>query len=187
MNEIRITVHGNVVNDPATRPDRTGRPFTTFRVGSTPFKRTPDGRFVDGETSFFNVIAFDALAANAEISLRKGQAVIVEGKLSSRTFVGADGVSRTGLDIVADHLGHDLKWGRASFERVSKAAALGLDRSLQVEVRDALAEMNGIEPVHFDRPANVDANGEVHDAPVDEEGYFGDPDSDDYTAEEPAA
>ena len=187
MNEIRITVHGNVVNEPLKRTGRSGSVFTTFSIGATPYKRTADGKYVDGETSFFNVITFDALAANAETSLKKGQAVIVEGNLSNRTYVGTDGISRRSLDIEADHIGHDLKWGRASFMRVSKAAALGLDRTSDEEVRSVLAEMNGTEGVHVDRPANVDSNGEVHGELVGEDPFFGDPDTDDYTAEEPAA
>ena len=187
MNEIRITVHGNVVNEPSTKTGRTGSVFTTFRVGATPYKKTADGKFVDSETSFFNVIAFDALAANSETSLRKGQAVIVEGNLSTRSYLGSDGITRPSLDVVADHIGHDLKFGRASFLRVSKAAALGLDRAADEDVLNAVAGMNGAEAVPFDRPANVDANGEVHGDLSGEDPFYGDPDSDDYTAEEPAA
>ncbi len=188
MNETRVTVHGNVVNEPLTRTGRNGSVFTTFRIGTTPYKRTPDGKYLDSETSFFSVIAFNALAANVGSSLKKGQPVIVEGNLTNKSYVGNDGVSRTSSEIEADHIGHDLKWGRASFMRLSKAAALGLDRTSDEEVRSVLAVMNGVdEGVGFPRPANVDANGEVHDAPVPEAPEFGDPDTDDYATEEPAA
>ena len=79
MNETRITVHGNVVTDPVQRTGRTGSIFTTFRVAQTPFRRGADGRYYDGETSYYSVIAFNALAANAAVSLQKGHPVIVEG------------------------------------------------------------------------------------------------------------
>lgn len=190
MNETRITVHGNVVNEPITRSGRNGSVFTTFRIGTTPYRRTGDGKFLDLDTSFYNVIAFNALAANAASSLSKGQPVIVEGNLSTKTYLGSDGVSRTSSEIEADHIGHDLKWGRASFLRLSKAAALGLDPTASEEVRNALEEMDGTAGRGSEagragapgdsvgRPHHVDANGEVHDglAPaVADDGYPGGP------------
>ena len=72
MNEIRITLHGNVVSEPVERLARNGSVYTTFRVATTPYRRTAEGRFVDGDTSFYDVIAFNALAANSAKALRKG-------------------------------------------------------------------------------------------------------------------
>src|SRR5690242_12385225 len=162
MNETRITVHGNVVSEPVERRARNGSPYTTFRIATTPYRRTADGRFVDGETSFYNVIAFNSLAANAGTALRKAHPVIGEGKLSIQQYVSNDGQPRTSPEIDADHIGHDLSWGRASFERVSRAAALGHDRTADPDVQAAvraLAEGGSLEQ----RPAHVDADGVVDD------------------------
>ena len=166
MNETRITVHGNVVSDPVERLGRNGSVFTTFRIATTPFRRTADGRFVDLDTSFYSVIAFNVLAANAAASLRKGQPVIVEGNVAIKQFLGADGQARTSAEIDADHIGHDLTWGRATFERVSRAAALGQDRTADPEVRQSLQAMAGDDP---DGPAHVDADGVVGDEPLGQE------------------
>jgi single-strand DNA-binding protein len=195
MNETRVTVHGNVVSEPIARTGRNGSVFTTFRIGTTPYRRNPEGKFIDGETSFFSVIAFNALAANAASSLKKGQPVIVEGNLSNKAYVGSDGVTRSSSEIEADHIGHDLTWGRASFLRLSKAAALGLDRTSDEDVRNAVAQMNDTAGIGLGRPANVDVNGELHgelhdelhDEQVPDEAFTGDPDTDDYSVEEPAA
>ena len=81
MNESYVTVVGNVVADPIERTTRSGGPFTTFRIASTPRYRTSDGRYADGSTSFYGVCAFNVLAANAAKSLQKGQPVIVQGRL----------------------------------------------------------------------------------------------------------
>ncbi len=158
MNEIRMIVHGNVVSEPVQRTSRTGGVFVTFRVASTPYHRTPDGKFVDHETTFLDVISFDALAANAASSLHKGQPVTIEGTFSSRRWVEADGHKRESPQVEASHIGHDLRRGRASFERVSKAAALGQDRGSDPEVLEAVAAMHDSED---SRPSWVDANGEV--------------------------
>lgn len=209
MNEIQVTVHGNVVAEPIEREGRNSSIFTTFRIATTPYKRTADGKFVDGETSFFNVISFGPLAANVAAALRKGQPVIVDGHLTIRQW-SVDGRSGTTAEIDARHIGHDLSWGRAAFERVSRAAALGYDRASDPEVQaasraldvagggDVRGELSGILPDR--RPANVDINGVIHDGPVSESGQpvaqeprdgadqertelaegLGDPETDDY-------
>jgi single-strand DNA-binding protein len=193
MNETRITVHGNVVTEPVERQGRNGSVFTTFRVATTPYRRTADGRFVDGDTSFYSVIAFNALAANAASALRKGQPVIVEGNLSIKQYVGNDGQPRTSPEIDADHVGHDLSWGRASFERVSRAAALGQDRTADPDVQASVRALAEGGSASVDqRPAHVDADGVVDDAydlgPEAADGArdpgavlaTGDPETDDY-------
>lgn len=190
MNEPRITVSGNVVAEPEVRTDRNGGIFTTMRVANTPVRRGPDGRFADLTTNYFSIIAFGPLAANVAAAVRKGQPVVVEGNLSIKPWVTSEGQPRLSAEIDADHIGHDLKWGRAAFERVSRAAALGIERTSDPFVAAARQAMEGddaalrraeeAEP----RPANVDENGEVHDLDLAESlpAAYGDPDSDDYEA-----
>ena len=191
MNEIRITVHGNVVTDPVQRTGRTGSVYTTFRVAQTPFRRGQDGRFYDGETSYFSVITFNALAANAGVALHKGQPVVVEGNLAIKQYVAAEGQLRTTAEIDADHIGHDLSWGRATFERVSRAAALGHDRTADPDVQATVRAIAAGEAPPAERPAHVDANGVVdddydpgldgeHDLAGSGPGDPGDPETDDY-------
>ncbi len=176
MNETSITVHGNVVSEPVERQARNGSTYTTFRVATTPYRRTPDGKFVDGDTSFYDVIAFNALAANVASALRKGQPVIVTGHLSIKPYLSNDGTPRTSPQIDAAHIGHDMSWGRATFERVSRAAALGQDRTADPDVQASVRAMAEGESRPSDlRPAHVDADGVVDDD------Y--DPESDGPTAE----
>ena len=191
MNEIRITVHGNVVSDPVERVARNGTPYTTFRIATTPYRRTADGKFVDGDTSFYSVIAFNALAANTASGLRKGQPVLVEGKVAIKNYLGNDGNPRTAAEIDADHIGHDFAWGRASFERVSRAAALGHDRTADPDVQQTVRALSEAESAG-QRPAYVDADGVVSDdyAPGGDAAHVpagqgeglatGDPETDDY-------
>ena len=194
MNETRITLHGNVVSEPVERQARNGSPYTTFRVATTPYRRTADGRFVDGDTSFYDVIAFNALAANAASALRKGQPIIVEGTLAIKQYVGNDGTPGRSPQIDAAHIGHDLSWGRASFERVSRAAALGHDRTADPDVQASIRAMaEGVSAPTGLRPAHVDADGVVDDdydpesdvlsavhAADDDVLATGDPETDDY-------
>lgn len=157
MYENYVTVVGNVVADPIERTTRTGGPFTTFRVASTPRYRTSDGRFADGNTSFFGVCAFNVLAANAAKSIQKGQPVIVHGKLRVNEWRDEKDQPRTSVEIDASHIGHDLTWGQATYARISRAESLGHDPLADPEVQASLREVDEA------RPANVDENGVVHD------------------------
>ena len=181
MNETRVTVHGNVVSEPIQRHGRNGSVFTTFRVATTPYRRLPDGRFVDGHTSFYNVIAFNALAANVASGVKKGHPLVVEGNLAMKQYVGGDGQTRISPEIDADHIGHDLSWGRSRFERISRAAALGHDRTADPDVEAQLRELTESSAGEH-RPAHVDANGVVSDDydPDAEAEPVGDPETDAY-------
>lgn len=201
MNENYITVVGNVVADPMERTTRSGSPFTTFRIASTPRHRLPDGRYVDGSTSFFGVCVFNVLAANVAKSLEKGQPVIVHGRLRVNEWRdGKDGL-RVGVEIDASQVGHDLSRGQATFRRMSRAEALGEEPLADPEVQAALHAVPDLaagDATASGRPANVDANGEVHDeidgdvhraaggVPASVSSY-GDPETDPYVASDVAA
>ncbi|UUZ43885.1 single-stranded DNA-binding protein [Janibacter limosus] len=85
MNETVITVCGRVVADPEHRSTGAGTQFTTFRVASTVRRRNREGVFVDGPTSFYNVAAYRSVGMNSHTSLRKGDPVVVYGRLTINT------------------------------------------------------------------------------------------------------
>jgi single-strand DNA-binding protein len=196
MYEDFITVAGNIVADPEQRQGRTG-PFTTFRLASTPRRRTADGSYADGPTNFYGVCAFGPLGGNALASLYKGQPVIVSGRLRINQYRTENNEPRTSAEIDAYNIGPDLRWGQASFRRLSRAEALGLDRMGDSDVQAAMRELDE----EGGRPDNVDENGVVHDLPLSaltgpdgppeetddqpaaEAGPFGDPETDDYEVE----
>lgn len=153
MNESYVTVVGNVVADPIERTTRSGGPFTTFRIASTPRYRTSDGRYADGSTSFYGVCAFNVLAANAAKSLQKGQPVIVQGRLRVNEWRDERDQARVSVEIEASHVGHDLSWGQSSFSRLTRAEALGREPLADPEVQSSFREPDD------ERPAGVDENG----------------------------
>jgi len=113
----QITIVGNVAGDPRHTQTPSGIPITTFRVASSPrrFDRTTE-KWVDGETNWFSVSAFRALAVNAAASLQRGERVIVTGRLRIRTWEKGER-SGTAVEIDAEAIGHDLLWGTSRFER----------------------------------------------------------------------
>lgn len=112
-----ITLVGNIVGDPEERATRTGEAIAAFRlaVSERRFDRER-GQWVDGHTNYYAVSVFGELGRNALASLRKGERVIVAGRLRLREWEteAKRGVS---ADVTADAVGHDLRWGVSSFAR----------------------------------------------------------------------
>lgn len=122
MNETYVTIRGRLVADPTVRTTRTGAPMTVFRVATSARNQVQGqpGVWEDGDTSFYSVKTFRALAANVAVSLRKGHPVTVHGKQHVTTFTRDDGTTWWDVEVVADAAGHDLTYGTAAFAKVGR-------------------------------------------------------------------
>ncbi|HYN57705.1 MAG TPA: single-stranded DNA-binding protein [Motilibacterales bacterium] len=124
MNETMMTVAGNLVSDVDFRVTTRGDALARFRVAST-VKRydKASGRWLDGDTTYWNVTAWRRAAENAAKSLAKGHPVVVHGKVRQRTVdrevAGAPGATMavTFTDLEAVSFGLDLTRCRAQFLR----------------------------------------------------------------------
>lgn len=117
MNDIPITIVGNVCTDPNANPTTTGVPRTSFRVASNP-RRMKDGVWVDGDPTYVTVICFRSLAENVAASVAKGDPVLVTGRLRTREWTGEkQGIS---VEIDASSVGFDLARGTAAFARARR-------------------------------------------------------------------
>ena len=65
------------------------------------------------------------LAEHGGQSLRQGDAVVVHGRLSHRTYVNKNNVEVLALEIDAFTIGHDLSRGTATFTKAAAAEAEG--------------------------------------------------------------
>lgn len=112
--ELRTTANGLVVGD--------------FRMGSN--ERRPDpvtNVWTEGPTNWFRVNVFRSLAQNAASSIHKGDRIIVVGKLKISTYLRKDGTTGTNVDLEADSIGPDLKYGMAHYTRMASSHPAGQD------------------------------------------------------------
>lgn len=117
MNDIPITIIGNVCTDPNPTATAAGVPRTSFRVASNP-RRFKDGAWIDGDPTFVTVICFRGLAENVAASVKKGDPVLVTGRLRTREWTGEkQGIS---VEIDASSVGFDLARGSAAFARTRR-------------------------------------------------------------------
>jgi single-strand DNA-binding protein len=118
-----ITVGGVIATEPKHVVTTEGLKITSFRLASQQrrFDRAQD-KWIDAETNWFTVTAFRQLAENAQASLKKGDRVLVRGRLRMRDWTSGE---RTGvsIEIEAEGMGHDLAWGRTEYRRVLRTPA----------------------------------------------------------------
>jgi single-strand DNA-binding protein len=127
MNETFVTLSGWLGNDVSLR-QAAGVPVAGFRVASTPrrFQRSTQ-TWEDGDTQWYSVNAWRALAENCEQSLRRGDSVVVHGKLSAHVWTNKAGLEVTTFEVEAAFVGHDLNRGTSAFQRRKAPAPTGPD------------------------------------------------------------
>jgi single-strand DNA-binding protein len=113
MQDTYVTFHGWVGNDVRHRVVRETS-IASFRVGVTPRIRK-EGEWVDGETAWYSVTAWRSLADHVRRSVRKGDPVIVHGRLRTETWAPEGGAPSTNLLVDATLVGHDLNRGFSHF------------------------------------------------------------------------
>jgi single-strand DNA-binding protein len=125
MLDTHITVVGNLVADPRFVTLPNGQSMATFRLASTPrrFDRG-SGEWRDGETLYASVTCWRALAENVATSLKKGQAAIVTGRLSTRQYETKEGEKRVSVDIDATAVGPELSRVVTLIKRAERGVAI---------------------------------------------------------------
>lgn len=113
MNDTFITFHGWAGSDVRHRVAKDVS-VATVRVAATP-RLKKDGEWVDGETTWYTVTAWRTLADHMRDSIRKGEPVIVHGRLRTESWQPEEGPVSTTLHVEASLVGHDLTRGISHF------------------------------------------------------------------------
>lgn len=122
MYETIVTVVGNVVDTPRLRRTASGVDVANFRVASTARRYDrATGSWADHGTLFLGVSCWRRLGVNVTESLRRGDPVVVTGRLFARSYE-VNGQTRTGFEIEAHAVGPDLSRGTAVFQRTGRDA-----------------------------------------------------------------
>jgi single-strand DNA-binding protein len=121
MADTHVTITGNLTDDPEVRVTQAGAAVATFRVAVT--LRRPDGKggWTDGETSFFQVVAWRQLAEHLADSLGKGDRVIVTGTLRMHAWETPEGDKRSVIEVQANEVGPSLRWATAKPEKAARS------------------------------------------------------------------
>jgi single-strand DNA-binding protein len=125
-----VTVHGNLVADPIQRSTASGASVVGIRIASSGRRfDKPSGEFRDGDTMYIGVSCWRALGGHVLASLRKGDSVVVLGRLLFRSYDDKQGNRRTVHEIDAIAVGPDLSRCAADLRRPVKATDADLQSS----------------------------------------------------------
>jgi single-strand DNA-binding protein len=99
----KVTVIGNVGNEPEMRFTPNGKPVTSFSVATNWVFTSPEGERRQ-ETEWFNIVAWNRLAEQCNQFLAKGKLVYVEGRIHTRNWEGQDGQSHSRMEVIANRV-----------------------------------------------------------------------------------
>ena len=124
-------VVGNLTDDPELRYTANGAAVANFRVAYSTRIRDAAGNWTDGETSFFTVNCWRALAENAAETLTRGTRVVVTGRLKQRSWENQEGEKRTVVELEVDEIGPSLRYAQASVRKVDREGGAQQSRPRQ--------------------------------------------------------
>lgn len=110
-----VTIAGNLTKDPIFRQTTNGTPVVNFSVASNRRYRDSKDNWQE-DVCYVGVVAWNKLAESCRDKLKKGNAVLVEGELQSRTFKTEKGDSKTIVEIKARRIQFLNKLAKASEE-----------------------------------------------------------------------
>jgi len=124
----KVTIIGNVGNDPEMRFTPNGKPVTSFSVATNWVYTTPEGERKQ-ETEWFNVVAWNRLAEQCNQFLGKGRLVYAEGRIHTRNWEGQDSQQHTRIEVIANRVIFLDRRGSALLpeERVEEGAGTELE------------------------------------------------------------
>jgi single-strand DNA-binding protein len=161
INDANIDLAGFVASEPSFKLLDNGTSTAKLRVAYTErrFNRET-GEWGDGPTSFVTVLCWRTLADNVAVCLRKGEPVLVRGRLRVREYQDTEGRPRSVTEVDASSIGHDLSRGVAHFSRTRRAP--GETAAENADAQAGPLSQDGEEPA---RPPGADGPGQP-DAPA---------------------
>lgn len=99
----KAIIIGNLTRDPEMRALPSGQKVSSFSVATNRTWKDKDGNKQEG-TEYHNVVVFGKQAETCGQYLKKGQNVLVEGRMQTRSWDAGDGSKKYKTEIVADRV-----------------------------------------------------------------------------------
>lgn len=102
VNFNRVVLAGNLVKDPELRYMPSGAAVASFTIALNRRYRQ-DGELKE-EVSYIDVVAFGKQGETVSNYLKKGRAVLLEGRIQQRRWETKEGERRSKIEVVADRV-----------------------------------------------------------------------------------
>lgn len=124
INQIPMTLMGNLVSDLEPKRTAGGKTVVNFRVAQTSVTEK-NGKWEDGETTFIRCVAYGILADHMIASgIRKGTRVIVGGRYVQRDWQTETGERRSSYELNVDDLGASVRYATVQITKVTANAGM---------------------------------------------------------------
>ena len=94
----RVVLAGNITRDPELRFTKDGVPVANFGLAVNRVRSKND------EVDFFDITCWRELGETVANYKKKGDPILVEGRLQYRTWEAEDGSKRSKVDVTADNI-----------------------------------------------------------------------------------
>ena len=120
MKDNQISIEGNLTGTPELRHTPSGLAVTTITVAHNSRLMNDKGEWVDGDTTFVDVVCWARLAQHVAASCETGTRIMVSGRLNQRSWTDpATNQKRYKLEVVADSVGISLTFAPARSLKVA--------------------------------------------------------------------
>jgi len=110
MNNLnQLTLLGNLAKDPEIKHTNEGLAIADLRVAVNRRWKDKEGNDMEN-VEFFNITAWNKLAENCASDLKKGDRVIVSGRLNHRSFDTKDGKKINIMNVIAEVVAASLEF-----------------------------------------------------------------------------
>ena len=108
MNKVIMT--GNLTRDPELRVTQGGISVARFGIAvNRPFSKDKENA-----VDFFNIVTFNKQAEFVNKYFKKGQRIIIEGRLQTSSYTDKDNNKRTAVEIITDNIEFGSSKGKDS-------------------------------------------------------------------------
>lgn len=123
---------GHLTRDPEARKTATGQSVTSFSIATNHVWNNAQTGERQESVDYHNIVAWGKLADTCAQYLRKGLAVLIEGRITNRTWEAQDGSKRNTTEIIAATLNiltpkGDAPMANESFNQDTNEAPEGVD------------------------------------------------------------
>lgn len=146
----RVIVMGNLGQDPELRYTASQTPVVTLNVATTDY-RSVDGQRQE-QTEWHRVVVWGKQAENSAKYLSKGRAVLIEGRLQTRSWEDKSGQKRYTTEIVAQtvkFLGGARSDGASSSQGSSYNPSTMPDQTMESQDQFGAPDTPGLDDIPF--------------------------------------
>lgn len=147
-----VIVAGNLTKDPVFRQTANNTPVVNFHIAANRRYKDSNNQWQE-DVCYVGVVAWNKLADSCRDHLKKGNAVLVDGELQSRTFKTDDERNRTIVEIKARRIQFLNKFNKSDMNNFEGYEELGSKNGVSKDISDF--EKNSFDKFLTDEESNL--------------------------------